>query len=99
MCPNEAMCGSKFLQPDSKGTILTRAVDVYGSNIMTLGDICSYIAIAPATATSSDRLHIRVSQISLVDVYVAKGKKYRWMPQLETLMVLNDDQFNTAGDW
>jgi hypothetical protein len=61
MCPNEAMCGSKFLQPDSKGTVLTRTVDVYGSNYMTLGDVCSYIAIAPATASSSDRLHIRVS--------------------------------------
>lgn len=61
MCPNEAMCGSKFLQPDSIGTVLTRGVDIYGTNVMTLGDVCSYIAMAPATATSNDRLHIRIS--------------------------------------
>ena len=43
---------------------------------MTLGDVCSYIAIAPATRTSYDRLHVRVSAISLVDVYIAKGKNW-----------------------
>ena len=66
---------------------------------MTLGDVCSYIAIAPATRTSYDRLHVRISAISLVDVYIAKGKNYRWMPQLETIIVLNDMEFDTAGDW
>ena len=61
MCPNEAMCGSKFIQPDNKGTVLTRTVDVYGTKYMTLGDVCSYVIIAPATKISNDRLHVRIS--------------------------------------
>lgn len=47
---------------------------------MTLNDVCSYVAISPSGATNNDRLHVRISSISLVDVYVAKGKNYRWMP-------------------
>ena len=46
-------------------------------------DVCSYIVRGPAEMKTWDTLHMKISAIKDVQVYVAEGKRYRWLTHLD----------------
>ena len=97
VCPNEAACEEKVIIPEYDGTVLKRAVDKYSQKFVK-GDVCSYIIQAPYQMTDKDKLHIKIYNIEKADIYLAKGKGYRWLNHLDQ-MVYEGDTFDTTLGW
>lgn len=82
LCPNEQACESKYMIPKYDGSILTRMVDKYTYKFVQ-NDVCSYVVRGPGEMQRWDKLWIKIDKIEKCDVYVAKGKSYRWMNHLD----------------
>jgi hypothetical protein len=80
-CPNEAACEGKNLYPNYDGTRLVRQVDKYNNYV--LNDICSYIVYSPPEMKERDRLLVLIDRIENADVYVVKGRGYKWINHLD----------------
>jgi hypothetical protein len=52
---------------------------------MVMNDVCSYIIYGPPEMTSKDQLLLKIDRIENADVYIAKGKGYRWINHLDRL--------------
>ena len=105
-CPNELACGNKTLYPLYNGQVLTREVDKYNSSgteetysVFYRGDVCSYIIQAPAEMRQNDSLKLKISDIENAEIYVAKGKSYKWINHLDTFNVQEGQVFDTRKDW
>jgi|DEB0MinimDraft_12_1074336.scaffolds.fasta_scaffold15471_3 hypothetical protein len=84
-CPNEAACETKNLYPKYDGTKLTRAVDKYTYNFVK-DDVCSYIVHSPFEMVERDIMYLKISKIENCEVYVAKGKGFRWISHLDGMV-------------
>jgi len=83
-CPNEAACEGKNIYPKYNGEEIVRIVDKY-NNQMVMNDVCSYIIHSPSEMKEKDRLLMKIDKIENAEVYVAKGKGYRWINHLDRL--------------
>jgi hypothetical protein len=52
---------------------------------MVLNDVCSYIVYSPPEMKERDRLLVLIDKIENADVYVAKGRGYKWINHLDRL--------------
>ena len=95
-CPNEAACEEKeiFAEYDSE---VVRIVDKYTHSFV-LNDVCSYIIYAPTEMQEKDQLKIQIVSVENADVYVSKGKFYRWLDHLDSI-AYNGNTFDTAKNW
>ena len=96
-CPNEKACEDKVITPQSDGTVLKRVVDKYEYKFVK-NDICSYIVESPYDMGEYDKMVIKIYNIEKAEVYLAKGKGYRWLDHLDG-MVEEGDQFDTKAGW
>lgn len=96
VCPNEAACGGKYIIPSYNGENLIRQVDKW-TNTMLKNDVCSYIVRGPAEMQTYDTLHMKISAIKDAQVYVAEGKRYRWLTHLDRFKVPDGTEFATKG--
>ena len=53
---------------------------------MVLNDVCSYIVHAPTEMQELDKLMIKITGIENANVYVAKGKGYKWINHLDKIV-------------
>lgn len=97
VCPNEAACESKEMTPEYDGTILKRVVDRYDEKFVK-DDVCSYIIKSPYEMNAYDKMYVKIYNIERSDIYIAKGKGYRWLNHLDRL-VNEGDQFDTSAGW
>lgn len=79
------------------GKALERKVDKY-TNQMLKNDVCSYIIYAPEKMAETDQLKVTIDEMENVDVYMAKGKGYKWINHLDQ-MVQNGQTFDTRTGW
>ena len=97
-CPNEGACGTKIINNiEYNGTIYKRAVDKYAYNYVK-DDVCSYIIYTPFEMKEYDKMYIKFYGIENADVYISKGKGYKWINHLDS-MAYNDDVFTTSAGW
>ena len=82
LCPNEAACESKVIYPNYNGEVLTRTVDTYANKFVN-GDVCSYIIYSPWEMTEQDKMYLKIYDIKMAEVYLAKGKNMRWFNHLD----------------
>lgn len=52
---------------------------------MVKNDICSYIVHAPPEMKIKDKMLMKIDKIENADVYVAKGKGYKWINHLDRI--------------
>ena len=83
-CPNELACEGKHIYPLYDGEKITRQVDKY-THQMVLNDVCGYIIHAPSKMEERDKLVLKISRIENAEVYVAKGKGYKWINHLDVM--------------
>lgn len=99
VCPNEAACESKNLYPSSDGKVLKRKVDEYNYK-MVINDVCSYIVHSPSMMAANDLLKIKITKTKHVDLYIAKGKEYRWINHLDYKVRRGDEvELDTKQGW
>jgi hypothetical protein len=67
------------------GTELKRVVDKYQYKFVQ-NDVCSYIVRSPWAMTQYDKMYIKIYNIQHADVYIAKGKGYKWLNHLDRLV-------------
>lgn len=82
VCPNEAACESKFMTPNYNGEVLTRMVDKWTYSFVK-NDVCSYKVTSPSGMQRDDKLYVKIDKILHCQVYIAKGKNYRWLSHLD----------------
>ena len=75
-----------------------RAVDKWTHSFVK-NDVCSYVIKGPNEMQSYDKLYVKIDKITNCKVYIAKGKRYRWMDHLDKDNVKNKDVFDTRGSW
>lgn len=65
---------------------------------MVMNDVCSYIIHTPADMEENDELLVEIDKIENANVYVSKGKGYRWVNHLDRL-ASNGNIFSTRMGW
>ena len=82
-CPNEEMCGKKYVTPLLNETT-TRLIDPTQFRFLT-GDICSFIIQQPADMKSSDLMYLEVKNLSNAKAYVHKALEgqYKWFSHMD----------------
>lgn len=97
-CPNEPACGTKsiYMEYDSEEPFF-RKIDKYNHNFVK-NDVCSYIIHSPEQMQKNDQLKLQITKTENIDVYVAKGKGYRWFDHLDGL-AFQGDNFDTRQGW
>jgi hypothetical protein len=48
-----------------------------------MDDVCGYIVSSPADMGPYDKMYLKIDNIELADVYVAKGRGYIWLNHLD----------------
>lgn len=97
-CPNEDACEGKIIN-DIKydGTIFKRAVDKYNYNYVK-NDVCGYIIYTPFEMKEYDKMYLKITNVERTDVYISKGKGYKWINHLDS-MAYENDVFSTSAGW
>lgn len=96
VCPNEAACEGRDLSVPVDGEVMTRMVDKWTYSFVE-NDVCSYRITPPWNMNDDDKLFVKIDKILNSQVYIAKGKRYRWMSHLEKRVVYDKDIFELWG--
>jgi len=65
---------------------------------MVLNDVCSFVIHSPVDMGELDKLLVKIDMIENANVYVAKGKGYKWINHLDRI-AQSGQIFDTRKDW
>lgn len=85
------------MTPNYNGEALTRMVDKWTYGFVK-NDVCSYLVTVPSEMDKDDKIYVKIDKILNCQVYIAKGKNYRWLEHLDKQVVYDNDVFEMQGN-